>query len=406
MIADNLFGFLLAEALRVEGSFESAIDASNRAIDISATIPDVGIPPQHNQFCLSQIATCYAALGDWMAAAAQLPGDESPPSTHEMHACKAGSDPERPHHSSTDGAEAARGGIGSVSISSGFATRCSAVSAHACAGLHEWQGPSLPGLDHATSDGADSTGVGMDIKSCVQSLFRDSTPIQASAMVDGVVMRAVMAISSVFPTAQGSRGVHDMHAAVRGLGKCSNIVDTCMQHTPSRLSLAMSAEYMALMHTAAAMAQLLLARMGGDAPAATASLAGWLQEALVSKDPCQHLLEASALLAPGGDAATNMHMHGLGAAAGALMRRSTASTAQCFNADTMHGAGLGASAGSATSASQFPLHSLIFSVACKLASAQEYSPYGFLGNRDALPSKESALQVRLSDVSCNHGGQE
>ena len=386
-VSDQLFSFLLAEALRVEGAFESAIFASNRAINVSATIHDIGLPRQHNQFCLSQVATCYAALGDWRSVAARLPSDESPTSMHEVQSTGTDHQP--------DGAESSRRGIGSVLVSSGFAARCSAVSAHACSGMHVWQEPpSVPSRDHAESDGAESAGLTAGIRACAQSLFRDSPPIQVSAMVDGAVMHAVSAVAAVFPAVPATGAVPDLHAVVRGLGECSNVITACMQHTPAQLSLAMAAEYMALMHTAAAMAQLLLARMGGNAPVATPSLAQWLQEALVSRDPCQHLLEASALLGPDGDAAASMHMHGLGGAASALLRRSMASTAQRLNADAMHGAGLGASAGSATSASQFPLHSLVFSVACKLASAQEYSPYGFTGNRDALPSKEAALQVR------------
>ena len=88
-------------------------------------------------------------------------------------------------------------------------------------------------------------------------------------------------------------------------------------------------------------------------------------------------------------------MHGLGSAANALFARMSAAPPHGMHGGSLQ-SGLRANAldlEDSVSASQLPLHTLVFTVACKLASAQEYSHYGLPATQNNLPKKESALQV-------------
>lgn len=408
-LAEDLFSFLLAEAERVEGAFEAAIGTCNRAVRACSMLPD--LPTQHNRFCVERVALCYAALGDWLSAARKVCAGDTQ-NTHPSSFLCATEDVKTPSNAAKANAATAdeHGAAGGVekpntfSFSSGFAESCNFAANDSAdfvakCGLHAWwnlqehskeQGG---GSDEQGDTSAEADCVEGGMRGFAQTLWQDSAAVQPSALLDGTIMRALRSVSAVFPALPQGGAVKLLEPSVRELGDCTNIISACMQRMPARLSLAMSAEYMSLMHTAAAIAQLLIARMGTAAPAA-ASLPGWLQVALTSMDPCQHLLVASALLSSDADSLQSTHAYGLGNAATELLRRADPSSSDMHaNNSTGGGVNLSVNSGSSVSASQFPLHALVFAVACKLASAQEYSHYGLPAANSNLPKKESALQV-------------
>lgn len=316
--AADLMAYVLGSAMRAEGRYEEAVLQFNAALSAGMIAP--AVPSEHSRFCMQQIARCYAALNDWKQLREGWQGQGGP-------------------------------------VSAGFEVQ-SRIQ-----GLQVWQ-------PVATSPDAAEESQGR--------LQTSSKPLNVAAMLDEPVMKAHAAVSALFPAPPRVGQPQNIANTVRSLGEVFDNVLREITCSVAPVSANMAAEYVSLMHTGAAMTQLLIARLppGAAAP----KLPVWQDEATAAQDPCQHLLAASSVLAVDVQGSTAL------VACDSLQRRS------CILSEPLQTAFSGGHK-AALNAAQLPLHTLIFSVACKLASAQEYSVVSTAGANSKLPTKEAALQV-------------
>lgn len=316
--AADLLAYVLGSAMRVEGRYEEAVLQFTTSLSAGMGAP--AVPPEHTQFCMQQVARCYAALNDWkqLGTGWQTQG---------------------------------------LAVSAGFELQSKLQ------GLQVWQPIATP---HAATD--ESQG----------RLRTDSKPLNVATILDEPVMKAHAAVSALFPSPPRSGQPQNITSAVCNLGEVFDTVLQELSGAVAPVSANMAAEYVSLMHAGAAMSQLLIARLPPGS--AEPKLPLWLQDATAAQDPCQHLLAASSILAVDVQGSAAL------AACDALRRRS------CVLSEALQ-TGFSGRHKAALDAAQLPLHTLIFSVACKLASAQEYSLFGTAGTNSKLPTKEAALQV-------------
>ena len=209
-------------------------------------------------------------------------------------------------------------------------------------------------------------------------LRTSSKPLNVPAILDEPIMKAHASVSALFPAPPRSGQPQNIDTIVCQLGHAFDRVLQDMSCAVAPFSANMAAEFVSLMHAGAAMTQLLIARLPPGA--AMPDLPQWLCEATAAEDPCQHLLAASSILTVDIQGSETV------VACDSLQRRS------CALSEPLQAAFSGVHQAT-LDAVQLPLHALIFSVACKLASAQEYSVYGAAGTNMKLPTKEAALQV-------------
>ena len=323
--AERLLGFVLAASHRVEGRFEIAAVLFQQAAAAAAWVPAAG--GEVAAFCVRQAAACYAALTDWSAIW---------------------------------GAGLADG----TTLSEGVRERT---------GLRYMSAWTLP--DELKQPVADAP--------LATQLAPQSPPMHLSAIMDGSFARADDQLRRLYPRPVDiHRPAPDKQvAAISGLHASVAAATAALQRTAHDSNAQRAAELLATTHTAAALAQLLVARLpvGTAAPQPAEALAA----ACARADPCAHLLAASALLDTNGGAATR----GLAAASALQLRLDPA-------LEPLHVENSGAVATSALDAAQLPLHMHVFAAARTLASAHEYGVLAAPNAQRSLPSKESALQVR------------
>jgi hypothetical protein len=316
--SERLLEFVLAAVHRVEGRFEDAAALFQSAAAVAEWVPQ--LTGEHSVFCTRQAAACYAALTDWPAlAACGLPE-------------------------------------GSV-VSAGVQARCDLRS------MRTWAPP--PELSAAPHPVPPSL-----------TPLATATPIHLSALLDGAFAEADGLLHRLYPRPSANTPTADeLRAAVTRLHTSVMSTVAALRHTKHDGRAAPAAELLAATHTAAALTQLLNARLP---PTAIAPLPpGFLSTACAAHNPCEHLLTASALLECPGTPADLLSSSAL------TLQLTPFSATLCAAGSTVP----------ALDTSQLPLHMYVFAAAKMLASAHEYSILGATSAKQGLPSKESALQV-------------
>eukprot|EP00892_Ulva_mutabilis_P006373 jgi/Ulvmu1/4107/UM019_0086.1 len=212
-------------------------------------------------------------------------------------------------------------------------------------------------------------------------LLANCKPLNVAAMLDEPIMKAHACVSALFPAPPRSGQPQNIESVVGELGAAFDEALQQLSGAAAPLSANMAAEYVSLMHAGVAMTQLLIARLPPGA--ALPELPQWLHQAAAAEDASQHLLAASSMLI------TDVQQSDTLAACDTMHRR------HCVLSDPLQAAYSGGRQATLDGA-QLPLQALIFSVACKLASAHEYSVHGGAGTNANLPTKEAALQVLLT----------
>ena len=274
-VSERLLGFVLASALRVEGSFEEAVTLFS---DAAAAVIAVGGPvsAEHAAFCRRSAAACYAALSDW---------SNVPPCALQDRTV----------------------------VSAGVQQNA------ALSDMSVWQTPP------ALTSRADAT----------QNLGADGEPavMHLGAQLEAGIESADALLKRLYMHHRADVGpvhVQEQSDSILQLGHSLGTVQSALSVCKHSTTPAQASELLAAQHVVTASAQLLIARLpaGFAAPLPRKPLA----DTLTASNPCSHLLAASQALDCGSSAGMQQAL----AATAALRIQAIAGDQRLFSGSDSH----------------------------------------------------------------------